>query len=177
MVKRVLKKELFFVLSVLFVSCFLLCVVDNTKDDEYDQDSSISFEDDTESTSSQENEFEDCVEYMKRSARKADEKLLKHRRNWNGGKLSGSPPKAQTDGPETPLSGIWDLSYRRDLKEKQEDQPRDGKDDLNEFVKDEETQTTQSNDLKNNNTWLTVAEKIFEWENKEKQYEKHVIDD
>ena len=40
---------------------------------------------------------------------------------------SRSPPKAQTDGPEKPLSGIWDLSYRRDLKEKQEDQPRDGK--------------------------------------------------
>ena len=49
--------------------------------------------------------------------------------------------------------------------------------DLNDFVKDEETQTTQSNDLKNNNTWLSAAKKIYGWETKEKQFTKHVIDD
>ena len=48
---------------------------------------------------------------------------------------------------------------------------------LGEFVKDEETQTTQRNDLKNNNTWLTAAKNIYVWEKKEKQYTKHVIDD
>ena len=32
-------------------------------------------------------------------------------------------------------------------------------DDLNEFVKDEEIQTTHSNDLINNNTWLIAAKK------------------
>ena len=36
------------------------------------------------------------------------------------------PPKARQDGPEEPPSGTQDLSYRKELKEKQEDQPRDG---------------------------------------------------
>ena len=37
---------------------------------------------------------------------------------------------------------------------------------LNEFVKDEETQTTHSNDLKNNHTW-SLLQKIYEQERKE----------
>ena len=47
---------------------------DSTKD-EWDQDSSISLEIDTESTSSQEEEL-DWIEYMKIRAREADEKML-----------------------------------------------------------------------------------------------------
>ena len=50
-------------------------------------------------------------------------------------------------------------------------------DDLNEFVTDEETQTTQGDDLKNNNTRLSAAKKIYEREMKEKRYTKHAIDD
>ena len=50
-------------------------------------------------------------------------------------------------------------------------------DDLNEFVKDAESLTTQSNDMKNNNTWLIATKKIYEWEIKKKQCTKHVIDD
>ena len=50
-------------------------------------------------------------------------------------------------------------------------------DDLNEFEKDDETVATESNDLKNNNTWLLGAKKFYEWEKKERQYTKHVIDD
>ena len=42
-------------------------------------------------------------------------------------------------------------------------------DDLNEFVKDEETEATQSNDLKNKNTLLIVAKNACEWEKKERQ--------
>ena len=41
-------------------------------------------------------------------------------------------------------------------------------DDLNEFVKEEETQTTQSDDLRNNSSWLAAAKKVYEWE-QEKQ--------
>ena len=48
----------------------------NSTNDEYDQYRSISLENDTESTSSQEEELEDCIKYMKKSAREADEKML-----------------------------------------------------------------------------------------------------
>ena len=48
---------------------------------------------------------------------------------------------------------------------------------LDECVKDEETQTTHSNDLKNNNTWLTAANKDLSMGNERKQYTEHVIDD
>ena len=48
-------------------------------------------------------------------------------------------------------------------------------DDLNEFVKKEETEATQSNDLK---TITHVAAKnVYEWEKKDRQYAEHVIDD
>ena len=50
-------------------------------------------------------------------------------------------------------------------------------DNLNEFVKDGETEATQSHDLKNNNRWLTAAKNVYEWGNKERQHAKHVIDD
>ena len=49
---------------------------ENSTNDEYDQESSISFDNDTESTSSQEEELEDWIEYTKRSAREADDKML-----------------------------------------------------------------------------------------------------
>ena len=41
-------------------------------------------------------------------------------------------------------------------------------DDLNDLVKDEETEVTQINDLKNNNTWLVTAMNIHEWGKKDK---------
>ena len=49
-------------------------------------------------------------------------------------------------------------------------------DDLNEFVKDEETEATQSDDLKNNNTCLIAAENVYGWEKKGRQYARNVID-
>ena len=39
-------------------------------------------------------------------------------------------------------------------------------DDLNDFVKDEETEATQSKDLKGHKTWLVTAMNIYEWEKK-----------
>ena len=50
-------------------------------------------------------------------------------------------------------------------------------DDLNDSVKGEETEATHSNELENNDTWLITAKNIYEWEKKERQYAKHVIDD
>ena len=51
--------------------------------DEHDQDSSISFEDDADSISSQEDELEDWNEYINRSAREADERMHTNKNtNW-----------------------------------------------------------------------------------------------
>ena len=44
--------------------------------DEYDQDSSISFDDDEDSTASQGDDLEDWTEYTQRSANETDEKML-----------------------------------------------------------------------------------------------------
>ena len=49
---------------------------EDSTNDEYDQDSSISFENDTESTSSQDEELEDWIEYTKRSAGEVDGTML-----------------------------------------------------------------------------------------------------
>ena len=45
--------------------------------------------------------------------------------SWGYDKPSGPPLKAQTDGPEETLRNY--LTYRRDVKEKKEYQPRNGK--------------------------------------------------
>ena len=58
------------------------------------------------------------------------------------------PPKAQTDGPEKPSSGILGLIMSTRSQRKAGRSAKRWEDDLNEFVKDEENQTTQSNDLK-----------------------------
>ena len=59
------------------------CEKKTAQNDEYDQDSSISIEDDADSTSSQQVELEDWIQYMKRSTREADEKMLTNNiTNW-----------------------------------------------------------------------------------------------
>ena len=48
-------------------------------------------------------------------------------------------PKNQTDGPEKLLSGIRQLTIStKNSKESMEDQPKDGRDDLNDVEKDDE---------------------------------------
>ena len=42
---------------------------------------------------------------------------------------------------------------------------------------EDDLETTQSNDLENNNTWLVTAMNINEREKKERQHAQHVIDD
>ena len=56
-----------------------------TAHDEFDQDSSISFDDDDEgSTASQEDNLEDWIEHVK-STEVADEQMLTHNAEWNPG--------------------------------------------------------------------------------------------
>ena len=65
------------------------------------------------------------------------------------------------------------LSYRQGLK----GAAKRWEDDLNDFVKDEETEATQSNDLKPITHGLLLRKKVYEWEKKERQSAKHVNDD
>ena len=76
-----------------------------------------------------------------------------------------------------PLSGIQGLSYRQRLKGVQGRPANRWEDDLNDFVKDEETEGTQSNDLKNNYTWFMTAKNIYELKKKERKHAQHAIDD
>ena len=46
-------------------------------------------------------------------------------------------------------------------------------DDLSEFEKDAETEASQSEYLKNNNTWLITVKNIYEWEKKERRQTRY----
>ena len=119
--------------------------------DEYDQDSSISFDDDEGSTASQEDNLEDWNEQGKRSTKEADEKMLTHNiTNW--------------------------VETQRKLKRRQAPAKR-WADDLTDFVKWEKTEATRSNDLENEKCWLVTTMNISEWEKKERLHAQHVIDD
>ena len=74
------------------------------------------------------------------------------------------------------LSGIQDSTNRRRPKGEQGAAKR-WKGDLNDFVKDEATEATQSNDLKNNTLWLVPAKNVYEWKKKERHCAKHVAND
>ena len=138
---------------------------EDSTNDEYDQD-----RDDAHSTSSQEDESEDWIEYIKRSAREADEKALTHNiPNWveTQKKLTWRQALGiATQSPDrwTRKAAEWNpgliISTRSQRKAGRP--AKRWEVDLNEFVKDEETQSTRSSDLINNNTWLTAPKKISE---------------
>ena len=44
--------------------------------------------------------------------------------------------------------------------------------EINDFVKEEETEETKGNDLKNNVTWIHQAKKQEEWKKKEEEFAK-----
>ena len=137
--------------------------------DEYDQDSSVSF-DDEDSTASQEDDSENWIEYIKRSTKEADEKMLTcnitngvetpKKQKWRH--ALADRPKIQTDGPEKPLGGIRSFIISTKTQRRAGRPAKRWEDDLKDFVKDDETEATQSNDLKNKNTWLITAKNIYE---------------
>ena len=45
-------------------------------------------------------------------------------------------------------------------------------DEINDFVKEEETEETKGNDQKNNDTWIHQAKKLEEWKKKEEEFAK-----
>ena len=142
---------------------------------EFDHDSSISFDDDEDSTASQEDDFEDWIEYIQSSAREADEKMLTYnitKQVETQNKLT----RQQAFGIATQCPGRWTrraaernpgLIISTRTQRKAARPAKRWEDDLNEFVKDGETEATQNNDMKNNNTWLIAAKNVCEWEKKD----------
>ena len=132
---------------------------EDSTNDEYDQDKSISFEDDAESTSSHEDELEDWIEYIKkRSAREGDEKMLTHKfTNWvetqKNLKKWRQAVRIATESPDrwTRKAAEWSPGLIISLRsQRKAGRPaKRWEDDQNGFVKDEEAQT-QSNELQDN---------------------------
>ena len=137
--------------------------------------SSISFDDDEESTASQEDDLEDWIENLKKNTYNITNLVETHQKFiWRQALRTSSQGqeqwtrKAAEWNPTLLISTMTQRRARRPAKRWESD--------LKEFVKDEETEATQSNDLKNSNTWLVIAMNIYEWEKKERQYTKHIID-
>ena len=102
--------------------------------------SSIAFDDDEDSTASQEDDLEDWIDHTKRSAKEADAKMLTcNITNWyeTQKKLKWRQAvRIATQSPDrwTRNSAEWNPGLTISTKT----QGEHGEDDLNEFVKDEE---------------------------------------
>ena len=77
----------------------------------------------------------------------------------------------QESGP----SGTQDSSNRQRSKGEAGRPTKRWEDDLNDFVKDKATEVTQSNDLKNDTTWLAAAINTDDWKKTARQYVKLTI--
>ena len=145
-----------------------------------DQDSDVSFQEEAdEEIDATENE-EDWIEYIKRSTKEAEEHVEKqknpywietHRRlKWRMARgIASLHEKRWTKrifdwhpGPDTRIK------TRRQVGRPK----RRWEDDLNEFLKTEETQEKTKYDLMNNNSWMTEAKKYKEWKEKEDEFMK-----
>ena len=117
-----------------------------------DHDSSISFE---ESTTS----LEDCIEHVKRSTREADEKMLTYGiTNWTETqkKLKWRHAlRIATQSKErwTRKASEWNPRLNKSTNTPRRAGRPAKRQDLNDFVKNEATEPTQSDDLKNDTTW------------------------
>ena len=115
---------------------------------------------DAEGTSSQEEELEDWTEYIKRSTREDDETMLTNnipnqveaqkKLKWR----QAMRVAVQNQEKWTPRAAEWNpwLIISTRTRRKAGRPAKRCEDDLNEFVKDEETEAAHRNDLQNNNT-------------------------
>ena len=67
--------------------------------------------------------------------------------------------KAKKDGSEKRLSGNQNSTNQQRPARRADRPAKRWEDDLNDFVKDETSEATQSNDLNNDTTWLAAAKK------------------
>ena len=141
-----------------------------------DQDSDVSFQEDAEEEiDSTENE-EYWIEYIKRSTKEAEEHMEKqkipcwietHRRlNWRMARRIVSLP----DKRWTRRILDWHPGLDNSIKtRRQVGRPkRRWKDDLNEFLKPDETKQKTKYDLMNNNSWMMEAKNYEEWKKKKR---------
>ena len=109
------------------------------------------------------NPRKEAREMMKHCCHVGSQIGFKHTSNWNGDESRGWPPRRMDHRSRSVESGahsVWTWSLRRAGRPANR-----WEDDLNDFVKDEDTEATQSNDLNHKNTWLIIAN-IYEWEKK-----------
>ena len=122
---------------------------------------------------------------LKRRTKEADEKMqtcnitnwIETRRKLKWRQAMRIATQHEENETEELPRGTQDLSFQQEPKRKAGRPAKRWEDDLNEFVIVEETETTQSNDLKNNDTWLIAARHVIEWKKTDKQYAQQSVDD
>ena len=121
-----------------------------------DQDSDVSFmKDSDEEIDTVENEKEEWFETHRRMkwrlamriASLPDERWTKKAAKWN----PGLSTKYQTNKPVERPKKTWE-------------------DEINEFLKPDETETTKGNEMKNNDTWIKVAKHRERWKAVESEH-------
>ena len=137
-----------------------------------------SFENDTESTSSQEEELEDWIENLKRSEGEADENMLTQHHRVDTEEIGMVPScelphKTKKEGPEGLPGGTQDLPCRQELNGEQEDQPRVGKTTCMNLWKMKKLRPLKVMNWKTRIHGLSLRKMSAK---KERQYAKHVID-
>ena len=149
-------------------------------DSRKDQDSDVSFqEDDDEEIDATENE-EDWIEYIKRSTKEAEEHMENHkiecwtevhrRQKWRMARRITTLPEKRWSRRVF----NWHPGLDNNIKaRRQVGRPkRRWEDDLNEFMKTEEEQDGERNDLKNNNSWMKGVEDYKKWKENEETFSK-----
>ena len=144
-----------------------------------DQDSDVSFQEDTEEIHTTENE-EDWIEYIQRSTKEAEERMQKHkilcwieihrRLKWRmARRIVSLPEKRWTRRVFDWHPGLDNsIGTRRQVGRPK----RRREDDFNEFLKTDETQEKTRYDLMNNKSWMREAKKYQEWREKEEKFVK-----
>ena len=135
----------------------------NSSDTDCDQDSDVSFAKDTdEEFDTAEIEQEDWIEHIKRSTREAEEQMKKanipcwietHRRlKWRMAMRIASLPKERW----VRKAAEWNPGFSTKTKTcGAVGRPkRRWEDEINDFLKPEETEATKGNDKKNDDTWI-----------------------
>ena len=150
------------------------------QDSKTDQDSDVSFQEDAdEEIDATENE-EDWIEYIKRSTKEADEHMEKHnvkcwievhrRQKWRMARRIITLPEKRWNRRVFNWHPGLDSNTRA---RRQVGRPkRRWEDDLNEFMKTEEGQDGERNDLKNNNSWMKGIEDYKKWKENQEKFSK-----
>ena len=123
-------------------------------------------------------EEEEWIERIKRNTRDAEDKMraanipcwieAQRKMKWRLAVRIASHPEERW----TKEAATWNFGPRIEAKaSRRAGRPKKiRKDDINKFVKLDETEETRGNDLKNNDTWLKAAKDQKQWKEMETDY-------